>query len=82
MVYSPRNEEDIDVVLSIIRAAAWWVGGDTIDLPEGRRGIEAYHNAKRSPFGITANQATRPSLSHEVLSVVLSESGLDNSLCD
>ncbi|KAL4899563.1 hypothetical protein BDW74DRAFT_109873 [Aspergillus multicolor] len=27
MTYAPRNEEELKVVVEIIRAAAWWVGG-------------------------------------------------------
>lgn len=27
MIYAPRNEEELKVVVEIIRAAAWWVGG-------------------------------------------------------
>lgn len=27
MIYAPRNEEELKVVIEIIRAAAWWVGG-------------------------------------------------------
>ena len=27
MIYSPRNQEELDIIEEIIRAAAWWVGG-------------------------------------------------------
>ncbi|KAL4786107.1 hypothetical protein BJX76DRAFT_346537 [Aspergillus varians] len=30
MVYAPKNEEELRVVVEIIRAAAWWVGGKEI----------------------------------------------------
>lgn len=67
MVYSPRTDEEIEVVLDIVHAAAWWVGGSDIDIPEkGRRDSimravdvedsEAYQTAKRNS-SITANQA-------------------------
>ncbi|KAL4934720.1 uncharacterized protein BDV17DRAFT_250018 [Aspergillus undulatus] len=30
MVYAPRNEEELKVVVEIIKAAAWWVGGKEV----------------------------------------------------
>ncbi|KAL4917595.1 hypothetical protein BDW62DRAFT_183470 [Aspergillus aurantiobrunneus] len=30
MIYAPRNEEELKVVVEIIRAAAWWVGGKEV----------------------------------------------------
>lgn len=27
MVYAPRDEAEVEVVMRIVRAAAWWVGG-------------------------------------------------------
>ena len=27
MIYAPRDEEDIRIIMHIVRAAAWWVGG-------------------------------------------------------
>ncbi|KAE8146001.1 hypothetical protein BDV25DRAFT_133301 [Aspergillus avenaceus] len=35
MIYAPRNEEELQCVLAIIRAATWWVRGE--ELPEGSR---------------------------------------------
>ena len=46
MLYAPRIEEEIEVVLSIIQAAAWWVSGeDVIALDAIRRdsGINDTH---------------------------------------
>ncbi|KAE9994072.1 hypothetical protein EG327_001470 [Venturia inaequalis] len=31
MVYAPRNEEEVEIVMGMIKAAAWWVGGVDID---------------------------------------------------
>jgi hypothetical protein len=31
MVYAPRNEEEIEIVMCIVKAAAWWVGGVDVD---------------------------------------------------
>jgi hypothetical protein len=31
MVYAPRTEEEVEVVMEIIKAAAWWVGGVDAD---------------------------------------------------
>jgi hypothetical protein len=33
MVYAPRDAEELEAVMEIIRAAIWWVGGQTLDLP-------------------------------------------------
>ena len=30
MIYAPRNEADISISMSIVRAGAWWVGGVTL----------------------------------------------------
>lgn len=27
MVYAPRTQEEVDVVMEIVKAAVWWVGG-------------------------------------------------------
>ena len=35
MVYAPCNEEDVDTILSIVKAGAWWVGG--VDLAGVRK---------------------------------------------
>lgn len=68
MVYAPRTEEEIDVVMELVRAAAWFVGGEDIKMPDNTRrdstlevnGVEvensdAFHDAKQS--SIAANQA-------------------------
>lgn len=31
MVYAPRNEEEVEIVMGIVKAAAWWVGGVDVD---------------------------------------------------
>jgi hypothetical protein len=31
MVYAPRGEEELEIVMNIIRAAAWWVGSVELD---------------------------------------------------
>jgi len=31
MVYAPRDAEELAIVLEIIRAAVWWVGGIDVD---------------------------------------------------
>jgi len=59
MVYAPRDEEELDVVLELVRAAAWWVDGKDITTPKTVRrdsgmdtddleNSEAYLAAKRS----------------------------------
>ncbi|RAK97099.1 uncharacterized protein BO80DRAFT_438000 [Aspergillus ibericus CBS 121593] len=35
MLYAPRNRDELETVLEIIRAAAWWVSGE--ELPRGER---------------------------------------------
>ena len=38
MVYAPRTEEQVAVLMEIVRAAAWWVGGvDLCELQENRQ---------------------------------------------
>lgn len=32
MVYTPRTERDVETVMNIVRAAAWWVGGVDLGL--------------------------------------------------
>jgi hypothetical protein len=32
MVYAPRNEDELEVILKIIEAAAWWVMGERIEM--------------------------------------------------
>lgn len=68
MVYAPRTQEEIFVVLQLVRAAAWWVGGDDIKVPVdvdhdgGGVGVrtavhsDAYHDANRSS-SIASNHA-------------------------
>lgn len=34
MVYAPRTEEQVAVLMEIVRAGAWWVGG--VDLWKGK----------------------------------------------
>lgn len=31
MVYAPRNQEEVEVVMEIVKAAVWWVGGINVD---------------------------------------------------
>ncbi|KAF2431102.1 hypothetical protein EJ08DRAFT_670182 [Tothia fuscella] len=31
MVYAPRNEEEVDVVMGIVKAAVWWVAGTDLE---------------------------------------------------
>lgn len=31
MVYAPRSEEEVEIVMGIIKAAIWWVGNVDID---------------------------------------------------
>lgn len=31
MVYAPRTEEEVEIVMAIIKAAAWWVGDVDVD---------------------------------------------------
>jgi len=35
MVYAPRTEAEIEVVMEIIRAAVWWVGGSGSGISAG-----------------------------------------------
>ncbi|KAF2667287.1 hypothetical protein BT63DRAFT_480283 [Microthyrium microscopicum] len=35
MVYAPRTEEEVAVVMQIVTAAVWWVGGVTLEAGEG-----------------------------------------------
>ena len=37
MIYAPRNDEELDVVLEIVRAAAWYVGGEEIKSEHDKR---------------------------------------------
>lgn len=38
MVYAPTSDSQTGILMDIVRAAAWWVGG--VGLPEGgRRGV-------------------------------------------
>ncbi|OOG00958.1 hypothetical protein ASPCADRAFT_125961 [Aspergillus carbonarius ITEM 5010] len=37
MVYAPRNREELETVLEIIRAAAWWVSGEELTRGEGEK---------------------------------------------
>lgn len=34
MVYAPREENDVETVLQIVKAGGWWVGG--VDLGRGK----------------------------------------------
>jgi Family of unknown function (DUF5519) len=41
MVYAPRDEEELELVLEIVRAAVWWVGGVDFDgLDDDEFGLE------------------------------------------
>jgi hypothetical protein len=33
MVYAPRNEDEVEVVVGIVKAAVWWVGGTDLEEP-------------------------------------------------
>lgn len=37
MVYAPRTEEQVGVLVEIVRAGAWWVGA--VDLSKGNDGL-------------------------------------------
>lgn len=32
MIYAPRDEQELEVVMELIRAAAWWVGGEEVKI--------------------------------------------------
>ena len=38
MVYAPRNQGELEVVMEIIKAAVWWVGGWSVEDCERRFG--------------------------------------------
>jgi hypothetical protein len=38
LVYAPRNEEEVDVVIKIVAASIWWVSGKDVQGEEGGRG--------------------------------------------
>jgi len=46
MVYAPRNEEEVEVVMRIVRAAAWWVGGKSCVDEMGRPKMERVETEK------------------------------------
>jgi hypothetical protein len=35
MVYAPRDEEEVKIVMGIVKAAVWWVGGVDVEKAEG-----------------------------------------------
>lgn len=35
MVYAPRHESEVETVMEIVRAGAWWVGGVDLATTEG-----------------------------------------------
>jgi len=37
MIYAPRNDIELEVVLEIVRAAAWFVGGEEIKSEHDKR---------------------------------------------
>jgi hypothetical protein len=40
LIYAPRNEEEVDVVRKVVRAAAWWVTGVDLDQVQVHEGEE------------------------------------------
>jgi hypothetical protein len=38
MVYAPRDEEELENVMGIVKAAVWWVGGVDVEVAEGAEG--------------------------------------------
>ncbi|PYH95972.1 hypothetical protein BO71DRAFT_397588 [Aspergillus ellipticus CBS 707.79] len=39
MVYAPRDREELEIVLEIIRAAAWWVSGEELQREKMGKGV-------------------------------------------
>lgn len=37
MIYAPRDDDELKVVLEIVRAAAWYVGGEEIKSENDKR---------------------------------------------
>jgi hypothetical protein len=35
MVYAPRDEEEVKIVMGIVKAAVWWVGGIDVEVAQG-----------------------------------------------
>ena len=46
MVYGPRNEDEVPVVMEVVKAAAWWVAGQS-----GGRGLGAESTIHRRELG-------------------------------
>jgi hypothetical protein len=46
MVYAPRDEKEVGVVVTIVCAAAWWVGGRKLGLEEAERDAEGGEKAQ------------------------------------
>lgn len=38
LIYAPRNEEEVDVVMQIVAASVWWVSG--VDVNAGNGGAD------------------------------------------
>lgn len=32
MIYAPKTAEDVDTIIEIVKAGAWWVGGVDLDV--------------------------------------------------
>lgn len=45
MVYAPQDESQVGLLLEIVRAGAWWVGG--IGLGKGQRGVGVLTQGER-----------------------------------
>jgi hypothetical protein len=49
MVYAPRDEDEVEIVKMIVRAAAWWVGGVDVEADERALGSGKREEVKLAP---------------------------------
>ena len=40
MVYAPRGKAELEVLMEIVKAGGWWVGGLGLGKMEGKTGLE------------------------------------------
>ena len=46
MVYAPRRETDVKVLMEIVKAASWWVGGVALQRDEEHEAPRAFLKAR------------------------------------
>lgn len=58
MVYAPQDESQVGLLLEIVRAGAWWVGG--IGLGKGQRGVGVLTQGERWVVRPNPNERSCP----------------------